>query len=68
MNAHSFSQQSCRKNEIFSCFFSIEKSILMILPTAGMAIVQIESEIEHTMGIPPLKQNNSFVQERMIDY
>lgn len=40
----------------------------MILPTAGMAIVQIESEIEHTMGIPPLKQNNSFVQERMIDY
>ena len=53
----------------FLLFFSqLKKSILMILPTAGMAIVQIESEIEHTMGIPPLKQNNSFVQERMIDY
>ena len=63
-----FHNNPAAKIRFFTVFFSIEKSILMILPTAGMAIVQIESEIEHTMGIPPLKQNNSFVQERMIDY
>ena len=32
-----------------------------------MAILQIESEIEHTMEIPPLNQNNTFVQEQIIN-
>ena len=63
-----FHNNPAAKIRFFTVFSQLKKSILMILPTAGMAIVQIESEIEHTMGIPPLKQNNSFVQERMIDY